>query len=284
LPSQQHSRKPSLLARCYLWTDRFTGRALRALDAAHKGVWLGLLDRDDLDVATLAMYAHSDSYRDDAWNLSGFSYWEQAMVERYFGSVRRAFVLAAGGGREVIALSQRGIRAEGFEPDASFVAAGQRLIAERGFDASLSRSEPSSLPELEGRFDGAIVGWGLYTHMAGRRARVAFLRQVAAALEPGSPVLLSFFGRGKMDRTLEVSYRVARLSSLLRPGREPVLRGDSLKGGYFHHFDEQDIEAETGEAGLELLHYGTHPYGHAVARVTAARVAGASEATHDEPS
>jgi hypothetical protein len=36
--------------------------------------------------------------------------------------------------------------------------------------------------------------------------------------------------------------------------------------GYFHHFSEADVVAETEAAGLQLLHFSRHPYGHAVAR------------------
>jgi hypothetical protein len=250
--------------------DTLCRRILRVLEAIHRGFWLGLLDGKALDQATLAMYGRNDSYREDGWNLSGFSYWEQQVVDRYFGSARRVVVSAAGGGRELIALARRGVRAEGFEPDASFVAAGRQFIEQLHLDASLQVSPPSCVPELEGQFDGAIVGWGSYTHIAGRNARVAFLRKLTAPLQPGSPVLLSFFARGEADCALSLTRAVAGVSSLLRPGRDPVILGDNLMVGYFHHFDRGDIEAEMRAAGLELLHFSRHPFGHAVARVPAA--------------
>jgi hypothetical protein len=255
--------------------DTLCRRILRALEAVHRGFWLGLLEPDALDEATLAMYSRSASYREDGWNLSGFHHWEHEIVDRYFGSARRVLVTAAGGGREVIALARRGIHADGFEPDASFVAAGQATIRELQLGASLSVCPPSRSPELASMYDGAVLGWASYTHTAGRQARIDFLRGLSMHLQPGSPLLMSFFARGEHDRALSLTRAVARVSSLLRPGREPVILGDNLMVGYFHHFDRSDIEAEMRAAGLELLHFSRHPFGHAVARVPAAGSDGA---------
>jgi SAM-dependent methyltransferase len=261
--------RPPWLARIYLAADRLLRTALRGLEAAHRGFWLGLLEPDALDAATQSLYGRSESYRDDSYNLSGLSYWESEAVDRYFAQSRRVLVAAAGGGRELIALARRGMQVDGFEPDASFVAAGQRLLSTLGLEASLRQAAPSRVPDLEGTYDGAIIGWSAYTHIPGRRRRQDFLGRIADRLAPGSPILLSFFARPDRDRALELTYRVARVSAWCARRREPVRRGDNLMVGFFHHFDEAELAEELGEIGLRMEHFSAQPYGHAIARVRA---------------
>src|SRR5689334_260859 len=91
--------------RIYLAADRIAGRLLRALEAIHRGFWLGLLSPSSLDAATAAMFSQSESYRDDEYNRSGFYYWEAAAVARHFSGARSVLVAGAGGGRELVALA-----------------------------------------------------------------------------------------------------------------------------------------------------------------------------------
>ena len=90
-----------------------------------------------------------------------------------------------------------------------------------------------------------------------------FLSDARAALPEGAPVLLSFFDR----RGTSVRFRsVVRVGNLVRRllGRDALEPGDALAPLYAHFFVKDEIVSELGEAGFDLVHYGTDPYAHAV--------------------
>ena len=76
--------------------DRRVKQLLRAIDATHQGLWLGLLDRASLHRVTEATYRSMISYQRQSYNLSGLTNWESAVVERFFGDCRCILVGGAG--------------------------------------------------------------------------------------------------------------------------------------------------------------------------------------------
>lgn len=87
----------------------------RALETLHTGVWLGLLDKQAFHQISNQQYQAWDSYQDRDYNLSGLQDWEEKAVERSFRDCRSVLLGAAGGGREIIALSRRQIQLDAFE-------------------------------------------------------------------------------------------------------------------------------------------------------------------------
>jgi hypothetical protein len=254
------------LDRLYFAADALVRRALRGVEAVHRGLWLGLMDRPALDRITQAMYLDARSYREAEYNRSGFHYWEQALVDRHLPCARRVLVAAAGGGREVVALARRGIHADGFDPDPDFVAAGNALLRELGLPGELAISAPGMVPAQFGGYDAAILGWNVYTHIPGRKARIDFLRAMASRLPDHAVVLLSFFPRNERDLAFKLTWWTGRIVGALRFRGDPVELGDTVMGGYFHHFSQGQLRQELAAAGLDLIEYGEHPQGYAVAR------------------
>jgi len=259
-----------LSARLYLAVDALVRRSLRAVEAVHRGLWLGLLDPRTLDIATQHMYMRSASCGQAEYNRSGFRYWEAGMVARHFQGVRRVLVAAAGGGREMLALGRMGIHADGFDPDPEFVACGRQLLADEGLPGELNVCAPGQVPAGVAGYDAAILGWNAYTHIPGRRARVDFLRAMAAGLDPGARILISFFARAERDRAFALTSWVGRVSGALRLRREPVELGDTLMVGFYHYFSETELAHELQAAGMQLLEFSDHPQGHAVAALRGA--------------
>ena len=56
------------------------------------------------------VFGRTATYRDDAWNTQGLFDWERELVDAHFPKAARIAVLAAGGGREVLALRDLGPR------------------------------------------------------------------------------------------------------------------------------------------------------------------------------
>ncbi len=246
-------------------------------NALFDGFWLGMLDRDSLAqfdelhydtrrerVGSGAAYR----YDDDRWNLRGLSDWERAAIEQHFPSSGRIVVTGAGGGREVLALLERGYDAVGFEPHPRLVQAGAALLERRGHAHRLMVSRRDAFPAEVGACDAIIVGWGSYSLMSGRRRRVEFLRGARACLPVDGPILVSFLARQGGERLLGT---VSKTANLLRRVRrsEPTEIGDALIPNFVHRFADEELTTELEEAGFLIDTYRRHPYGHAVARAAA---------------
>ena len=257
----------------YWSADRLRRRAKDAIDVVFQGVWLGLLDRDALARVDEQYYDNrrertpggAVSYFDAAWNTHGLADWEAAAIDAHFPAGGRLVVTGAGGGREVLALRDRGFDAVGFEPHAGLVEAGAALLREHGHDDVLHLMGREGFPAQAGRSDGVVVGWGSYMHVLGRGQRVAFLRAARATLEPGAPLLVSFWVRPESER----AYRhIARIATVLRRlrRREPADEGDQLGPHFAHRFVRSQLEGELRDGGFEPVFYADQPYGHAVGR------------------
>lgn len=242
------------------------GFVQRVADAAFQGLRLGMLDRAGINAATAAFYARSTvRYYDDAYNGSGLFAWEQTALERYFTAAKTLILGSAGAGRELLALSARGFVVSAFECSPLLAEEARRRLTGAGITTPLVAAAPDDVPVL-GSFDGAILGWGAYTHVAGRAARVAFLRRLRAQIIAGGPILLSFRARRGDSRSRRLIATVGTALRRLRGRAEPVEIGDTLSGSFCHYATRREVERELGQAGFSLEFYSDEPYGHAVGK------------------
>ncbi len=256
------------LARAYAPARKAMARGVGALQAAFDGIWLGVLGPADLAAVDEAFYRRHGGaeamFESREHNLSGLEDWEARIVDERFTPGSRVVVTAAGGGREVLALAERGFEVEGFEPNEALVEAGRRLIAERGAAATLDVSGRDAFPGA-GPCDAVVVGWGSYIHIQGRARRVAMLRAARESLGPGGVLVLSFWERPDAEgRYFRVVRAVASTVRRLR-GRAPAELGDTMRDTYVHVFTRAEIEAELADAGFEVAEIHSRPYPHAVA-------------------
>jgi len=256
-----------MLARFYSLLDRLLVRALGLVEALHCGLWMGLLRRRTLHQITALFYERHSLYADASHNASGLYAWEQSALERYFPKTGAILVPACGGGRELAALADAGYRTTGFDPEPRLVAAAQaRDWAAVQHPPRILHAQADTLPQDVGTHDAALIGWGAYTHMVGRPARVAFLTALGECLPPGAPVLVSFWSRGPSDRRLGLAFRVASIVARLVANSRRPERGDWLGQHFAHYFSEWEIRDELAAAGFQFIEYADEPYGHAMAR------------------
>lgn len=260
----------SLVAPLFRLADGIFRRADAGMQAVHQGFWLGWMGAKSLNEATRLYYADTSKYLDPEYNSSGLKEWESQILDRYFNKCRTLLVGAVGGGREVVALAERELEVTAFECSSEMVEAARQLLAEKGLAAQVIHAKPGEVPELEGLFDGAIVGWGGYMHIPGKAARVRFLESLRERVQPDAPLLLSFFTRNPDSRVFHWSCRVARIIRRLRLSREEVDLGDALAGSFDHHFTKEEITSELAAAGFSMVHYSENPVGHAVGVATRA--------------
>lgn len=256
-----------MLARFYSFLDGLVIRALTLVEALHCGLWLGLLRRPTLHAVTALFYERHARYADPVHNDAGLYAWEQAALDRHFPKEGAILVPACGGGRELAALANAGFRTTGFDPEPRLVALAQaRDWRTVSHSPHILHAPADTLPQGLGRHDAALIGWGAYTHMVGRSARVAFLAAVKECLPPNAPILLSFWSRASRDRRLGLAFLVASVVARLVGNNRRPERGDWLGQHFAHYFDEQEIRDELAAAGFQLVEYDDEPYGHAVAR------------------
>jgi hypothetical protein len=251
------------LVRAYARTSRWQQRLLTHLSALFNGLWLGVMDRESLDLIDEIYYEGKSNYVDEAYNSSGLRDWEAAMIEAHFPKEGRVVVTGAGGGREVLALVERGYDAVGYEPNGQLVSAGGRFLEKRGHENRLRGVDRDAFPPDAEPCDAVVVGWGSYMLIPGRARRVDFLRDARERLPDGGPILLSFFARPPEARSFLTIARAANVARRLR-GRTPVEVGDALSPNYTHHFTRDEIASELEASGFRLVVYEAQPYGHAV--------------------
>jgi hypothetical protein len=100
------------MARLSHLSFRFLKKLTDFLDTLFSGFWLGVMSEKSLDFSDELFYKGTKSYSDDKYNLSGLFEWEKPMIEKHFSNAKSILLLAAGGGREVLALTKLGIEVD----------------------------------------------------------------------------------------------------------------------------------------------------------------------------
>lgn len=237
-----------------------------------RGVWLGMLSRKELHEMDRLYHLgwrpggfRPIDHMTSSYNSRGLWAWEREVVERYFRAGSRILLLAAGAGRELLALTEMGFAVDAYECNPDLAARGNQLLAEAEVPLEIRQMARDRCPSGAGSYDGAIVGWAAYMLIPGQRTRQNFLQSVAERLKPDSPLMVSFFGVRQHDLELRVTYHVGRnvRRLLARSGLE---LGDSLAPTYVHYFTGEQIEAELSAAGLRPVFFAIPGYGRAVGK------------------
>lgn len=255
-------------AELYLRAEAVFQRMITAAGVVHQAVWLGLLRADQLDRATMIHYSKSDMYAAENHNSYGLYDWEQAAISGHFTGCKTLLIGGAGGGREALALSRQGFEVTAFECSAELLRRGRQLVVQQGATVRYLSAAPNRVPKfLEGRFDGAIMGWAALSHIAGSENRIGILRSLAGHLSRGAPLLVSFLPRSTRRRDKWVAGLANGISWLQGRGRRRVEAGDNLMLCFQHLFTEEELTREFQAAGFSMVHYSDQPYGHAIGRL-----------------
>lgn len=145
------TRRMDRTCRWYYRSNRLANAALRVLRGAFDGVWLGILNREQLAQIDEVYYDHAPEYMTESHNTRGLLAWEQAAVDHHFSGVRRIIVTSAGGGREVLALAKAGYEVAGYEPHQDLARFGNRLLKEGGIDGTIATCDRDTWPRRPAR-------------------------------------------------------------------------------------------------------------------------------------
>ena len=253
MPFSSETPRPPIRLRLFSLSQRVLARAHRLIEALHAGFWLGFLDRDQLNAIVFQHYEAAELYRTAAHNLYGFFPWESDLMRDYFKGCRSVVVAAAGGGREMIALAQAGVRVEGFECNPRLVEKCKEFLAEAGVSGRILNAAPDQVPSGLQKYDGAIVGYGALAHIVGRTKRINFLRDLKNHLHPRAPLMLSVGRRPEGAQYYNWIYQIARAIRFLRGSADAIELGDDLLDCFTHRFVQSETRSELQEAGFTVL-------------------------------
>ncbi|EDN70570.1 hypothetical protein BGP_4012 [Beggiatoa sp. PS] len=258
--------------RLYVYSLRLYNATKSIADATFTGLWLSLLQRSDLvDISTI-YYTSNNEYGDNDYtscdyNRSGLFDWEDHIIREFFPLPPSSLVVVgAGGGREVLALMQKGYSVIGWECVRELVTVARCTLAAEGFPETVYHANPDQCPSCKENFAGGIVGWGTYMLIRGKEHRIGLLMQLAAQMSAGAPLLLSFYLRDETEKRFKFATTIAGFVHFFTGGELPEL-GDYLATDFVHFFTRNELQLELAIAGFDLIYFSENPYGHAVARL-----------------
>ena len=157
----------------------FLQRMYRGLQASYQGIIPPLLGYDRLHKFNTLAYKYESLYLSENYNIKGLWDWELEAIGEYLAPAKRFLVLAAGAGREVIALTSKGIAVDAWECNENLCTYGNALLDKNKFSCRISPMEHNLFPDIPigNIYDFCIIGWGAYCHIFPREYRIQLLAQ-----------------------------------------------------------------------------------------------------------
>ena len=237
-------------------------RSLRAL-ARHTGrlsngflyLAAGLLREEELQADSEARWLAFALSVDDA--DAGLGADEREFYSRFAESHDRILLAGSGGGRDLFALHRLGYRVAGLEQVGALVELSRRRAMDRGFTIPVEAGTIQTARPRES-YDVVIFSLGCYSYLRGSADRIATLTRLAAHLNPGGRVVLSYHPRaGQTD----IATTLTRLTSLMSFAGWAPEPGDVFSRDYavpevlrYHHeFTCEELSRECARAGFRIV-------------------------------
>jgi hypothetical protein len=249
-------------------------RVRRAGSGFTEGLLSDALDVAEMERVTVALYdLQPASYGTE----KGLQPWESDWYDECLPQPpARLLVTAAGAGREVKALLERGYAVDCFEPVPAYL---QRCAAGNREGLSLSCDYAAYVRAMSGDgggpaaafsdhvYDAVILGWGSFTHLLAPDVQREVLK-AAVRSAPEGPVLASFFtrvstGAPPTNRAERAGHAAGRALGRWR-GASPAPPRVRLFWhlGFTVAFAEEDLTGLADAVGREVR-WWPQPYGHA---------------------
>jgi hypothetical protein len=236
------------------------------LDAAFSGFWLGVMSEKSLDYSDELFYKRNKNYTEDKYNLSGLFDWEKPMIQKHFSNAKTILLIAAGGGREALALSKMGFEVDSYECNPALIEYGNTLFQKNTIDNKIKYLPRNSVPGEIKKYDGIIIGWGAYSHMPGHKRRLSFLEGLYPFMHKETPLMISFLWTSKRSRGDKI---IKNFSDFFRTfsRKEKTEPGDKLEPDFIHYFNEAEIKNELTQSKLKVIDYYSQEYGCLIATI-----------------
>ena len=251
-------------AKLSLLSFSFLKKLTNFLDAAFSGFWLGVMSEKSLDYSDELYYKRNKSYTNDKYNLSGLFEWEKTIIEKHFSHAKNILLIAAGGGREALALSRLGFEVDSYECNPGLIEYGNGFLQRNGVEKKIKYLTRNTVPDEVKKYDGIIIGWGAFSHISGNRKRLSFLKALYQFMHNETPLMISFLWTSKRDRRDKI---IKSFSDFFRTfsRKEKTEPGDKLEPDFIHYFTEEEIKNELIQSKFRIIDYYSTDYGCIIA-------------------
>jgi hypothetical protein len=223
------------------------------------------------DAVTFWVYDHQDAYAAGGQTFRrGLFGWERELLASgWFPREGTILIAAAGGGREVDGLVERGYRVVGFEPSdlvASAQVVGSRrdaVVCAGSYDdliRAATRGDGPLAAICTERVDGVMLGWSSLSHVLDTWVR----HQILCALRllaPEAPVICSFLVRNNLRRYKGMPGRLANRLDILTDNANLVF---DPRSGFSRLTDKAAVIDLANRAGYHVVSYSEEESPHAL--------------------
>jgi hypothetical protein len=236
------------------------------LQSMYDGIIPPLLGLDRLEAKAVSDYSNADMYVDEEHNVSGLYLWEIEAIGEQLVPGKHFLVLAAGGGREAIALIKKGIKVDAYECNKLFIDFGNKYFERENLPYKILPTDASKMPDTPAGqvYDYCIVGWSAYCHILRKDDRIQLLKGIRRVVN--GPVLISFVNKPGMNSIKKFLRKwIPRIPGIKNDISDDLSANPSV---VWVGFDENSIREEVNEAGYEVDIYKNHrpEYPYAVLR------------------
>ena len=256
---------PAWLAECcarLILASRIIDKSYSIFDRARSALILALAPEAVISSFNDLVYGRDVSYDPESPTFRrGLFAWEEKVIATYFPRPpSRVLVGGAGGGREVLALVEKGYEVTAFEPSAPLAAAMSSRFAERS-NIRVYRARYEDMPHLfparpdaasttleaRSKFGAAVFGWGSYSHLRTEAQRIRVLSSFRRYVH--GPILLSF------TKSLATPSHTGRSRSAVKKWLKPDSNDFfSVYSGFTHAVRVTELEAAARQSGLKIIH------------------------------
>jgi hypothetical protein len=252
---------PAWLAECFarlILASRFIDKSYSVIDRARSTLILAFAPEAVVTCFNDLAYSRDVSYHPESPTFRrGLFAWEERAIATYFPRPpARVLIGGAGGGREVMALAEKGYEVTAFEPSAPLAAAMSCRCAERlNIKVYRARYEdmphlfparpdaPSMTLEAGSSFDAAVLGWASYSHLRTEAQRIRALCSFRRYVQ--GPILLSF------SKSLDTPSHRSVVKKWVKPDSNDFF---SVYSGFTHAVRVAELEAAARQSGLKIVH------------------------------
>lgn len=240
-------------------SSHFLWKLIYKLKIRNEGYWLSKLSLQEFADYNKWVYKNKSKYSDIAFNTGGLKEWERQIAETQLNKNSNVIIIGAGGGREAFVLQHYCKTISAYETDKKMIDFARSYIQSNDFAINYSHLAYNTIPET--KCDVIWLGWGVYTHIAGRNTRVSLLQDCAKNIDHHhGRIVISYWPENRSKTYLNLLSKYCN-----KPNTRSIERGESFQSGLWGIlFTKEDIYSEASEAGLLVKYISQSPYGHAV--------------------
>ena len=185
--------------------------------------------------------------------LRGLHDWEEKIIAEHVLPTGKVLVVGSGGGREILALCEKGYQVEGIDVDQKVVGKSNSYFEEHHISAKVQHASCEEFSFQSGPYDLVYFSWYVYCYVFPKKSRHDLLKRVAANLSPEGCCMMVLLSSSDKGGGLVLS--LAQWVSKITCGEAALEKGDWFDSDLAveHIFTETEMAEEAEAAGLRLV-------------------------------